>query len=166
MFPALTGGGTVLVGGNFHGAGPEQNASATYVGPGASINADATGNGDGGNIAIWSQDVTRVYGSVSARGGAGGGNGGFVETSSHNQLEVGGLRLDLRAPHGQGGNWLIDPISVSIIAGAGLTEVSAGPTFVPTTNGGATIGVDQINGRTCCQWHGGDYDRSWRRGYD
>src|SRR5205085_9141113 len=25
------GGGTVLVGGNFHGAGPEQNASQTYV---------------------------------------------------------------------------------------------------------------------------------------
>src|SRR5207249_4889880 len=35
------GGGMVLVGGNFHGAGLEQNASQTYVSSGASINADA-----------------------------------------------------------------------------------------------------------------------------
>src|SRR5205823_5838455 len=42
------GGGTVLVGGNFHGAGTEQNASNTYVGRGASISADAVTSGNGG----------------------------------------------------------------------------------------------------------------------
>src|ERR1019366_1386446 len=35
------GGGTALIGGNFHGAGPEQNASMTYVGSGGHIKADA-----------------------------------------------------------------------------------------------------------------------------
>ena len=144
-----TGGGTVLIGGNFHGTGSEQNASATYVAPGASINADATGNGNGGNIALWSQDVTRVYGSVSARGGAEGGNGGFVETSSHNQLDVTGMRLDLRAPLGQGGNWLIDPYDVMITGTNTNIDIPTGPVFTPNATGAnidvATI-VGQLNG--------------------
>src|SRR5919109_183922 len=50
------GGGTVLVGGNIHGAGPEQNASHTYVGSGVSINADALSSGNGGQVAVWSND--------------------------------------------------------------------------------------------------------------
>ncbi|MFA5916267.1 MAG: filamentous hemagglutinin N-terminal domain-containing protein, partial [Burkholderiales bacterium] len=142
-----TGGGIALVGGNFHGAGPEQNASATYVAAGASINADATGSGDGGNIAIWSQDVTRVYGSVSARGGAAGGNGGFVETSSHNQLDVTGMQLDLRAPLGRGGNWLLDPWNVTITTGGTASiDVPAGPTFTPNATG-ANIDVATIEGQ-------------------
>jgi len=75
------GGGTVLVGGNFHGAGAEQNASKTYVASGASIKADAVGSGNGGQVAVWSDDGTKFYGSISARGGAAGGHGGFVEVS-------------------------------------------------------------------------------------
>jgi len=141
------GGGTVLVGGNFHGAGPEQNASATYVAPGASINADATGKGNGGSIALWSEDVTRIYGSVSARGGAAGGDGGFVETSSHNQLDVTGMQLDLRAPRGQGGNWLIDPWNVTITTGGTTSiDVPAGPLFTPNATG-ANIDVATIEGQ-------------------
>ncbi|MBE0619266.1 MAG: filamentous hemagglutinin N-terminal domain-containing protein, partial [Burkholderiales bacterium] len=147
-----TGGGTVLVGGNFHGSGPEQNASATYIGPGASINADATGNGNGGSIALWSEDVTRVYGSVSARGGAEGGNGGFVETSSHNQLDVTGMQLDLRALRGQGGNWLIDPYNVTINAGAtGQVTVTGGSEFASNATGANIDAADiiaQLNGGT------------------
>src|SRR5207244_812111 len=48
------GGGTVLIGGNFHGAGSEQNASQTYVGSAVTINADAITSGNGGNVAVWS----------------------------------------------------------------------------------------------------------------
>src|SRR5258708_3143610 len=77
------GGGTVLVGGNFHGAGPEQNASATYVGKDASINADALTSGNGGKVAVWSNDATRAYGSISARGGVTGRDGGTRETTAH-----------------------------------------------------------------------------------
>src|SRR4051812_36485087 len=44
-----TGGGTVLVGGDFQGKNADiQNAQRTYVGSGVSINADATTQGDGG----------------------------------------------------------------------------------------------------------------------
>src|SRR5438552_5966836 len=63
------GGGTVLVGGNFPGAGPEQNASQTYVSSAASIRADAVTSGNGGKVAVWSNDGTKFYGSISARGG-------------------------------------------------------------------------------------------------
>ena len=45
-------GGTTLVGGNFQGKGPEQNASATYVGKEVSIKADAVGTGDGGKVIV------------------------------------------------------------------------------------------------------------------
>ncbi|MEK7413842.1 MAG: hypothetical protein AAB263_11060, partial [Planctomycetota bacterium] len=138
------GGGTVLVGGNFQGKGPEHNASAVWMGQGASINADAGSTGDGGKVIVWSENVSRVHGAISARGGSVSGNGGFVETSSHNQLEVGGLQLDLRAPNGQGGEWLIDPLNVTIVAGGANTTVTAAPNFAPTASG-AQIGVDNIN---------------------
>src|SRR5256885_2214220 len=77
------GGGEILIGGNAHGAGPEQNALTTYVGPVVVINADATRAGDGGKVIVWSNDTTRAYGSISARGGEQSGNGGFIETSGH-----------------------------------------------------------------------------------
>src|SRR5438876_2986738 len=53
------GGGTVLVGGNFHGSGAEQNASRTYVGADTTINVDARSSGNGGNVAIWADRDTR-----------------------------------------------------------------------------------------------------------
>ena len=74
-----TGGGTVLVGGDFRGKNDTiQNAQATYVSPDATIAADAKQNGDGGKIIVWGDDVARVYGTISARGGSEGGNGGVV----------------------------------------------------------------------------------------
>ena len=37
--------------------------------------------GDGGKVAVWSNKHTVFNGTISAKGGAQGGNGGFVETS-------------------------------------------------------------------------------------
>src|SRR5205807_4344931 len=62
------GGGTVLIGGNFHGAGPEQNAHTTTVAQGAVINASAVTRGDGGNVAVWADGSTRFDGTIVARG--------------------------------------------------------------------------------------------------
>src|SRR5580692_2564079 len=47
------GGGTVLIGGGFHGAGPIANAQTTTVGR-ATITADAVASGNGGKVAVWS----------------------------------------------------------------------------------------------------------------
>jgi hypothetical protein len=55
--------------------------------PQSSITADAITSGDGGKVIVWSDDTTRAYGSISARGGAQSGNGGFVEVSGKNWLD-------------------------------------------------------------------------------
>ncbi|HEY6241434.1 MAG TPA: filamentous hemagglutinin N-terminal domain-containing protein, partial [Burkholderiales bacterium] len=71
-----TGGGTVLVGGDQHGANPNvQNAQQTLIGPDGVIRADAKTTGDGGRVIVWSDAETQVFGSISAQGGAQSGNG-------------------------------------------------------------------------------------------
>jgi filamentous hemagglutinin family protein len=122
------GGGTVLVGGDYRGANPAiANASATYVGPQTSIRADAIDSGDGGRVVVWSNDATRAYGSISARGGATSGDGGFAEVSGH-YLDF-GARADLRAAHGTAGNLLLDPNDITIQATGPTTVVSSPPNF-------------------------------------
>ncbi|HEX8611312.1 MAG TPA: MBG domain-containing protein, partial [Telluria sp.] len=126
------GGGTILVGGDYQGANPlVRNADATFVGPAAQLRADAGGAGDGGKVIVWSGQATRVFGAVSANGGAQGGNGGFIETSGK-FLDVAGARIGASAPRGKGGQWLLDPYSVSIDTQDSLTDVSAGPNFSST----------------------------------
>ncbi len=107
------GGGTALVGGNFHGAGPEQNAGMSTVTGKVSINADAITRGDGGKVAIWSDDVTKFLGAVSARGGARGGDGGLVEVSGKQVLDFRG-QVDTRAPNGATGLLLLDPDALTL----------------------------------------------------
>src|SRR6266571_1514885 len=146
------GGGTVLVGGDFHGANPSvQNASMTYVSQDSTINADALTNGNGGKVVVWSDQVTRVFGSISARGGAQSGDGGFAETSSKGYLEI-TRTPDLAAKHGHGGTWLLDPESINITnAQLNITETPGidgvtAETFVPATpNAVTTIDVANIN---------------------
>ncbi|MGE5492081.1 MAG: caspase family protein [Actinomycetota bacterium] len=102
------GGGQVLVGGDWQGKNPSvANAQTTTMQAGASIKADATGNGNGGKVVLWSEQNTDFKGSIFARGGASGGNGGQVETSGHS-LQIGGT-VDTRAPKGAMGFWLLDP---------------------------------------------------------
>src|SRR5580765_1040238 len=120
------GGGTVLIGGDQHGANPNvQNADRTLIGPDGVIRADAGTTGDGGRVIVWADGDTRFYGAISAQGGAQSGNGGFVETSGKLGLDVQGGRVSAGATNGQSGTWLLDPTNVSIIsgvAGAANTE--------------------------------------------
>lgn len=76
------GGGNINIGGNYQGKGPLPNANAVVMAPTATLLADAGNSGDGGNIILWSDNLTKAYGNISARGGLNGGNGGFIETSS------------------------------------------------------------------------------------
>lgn len=108
------GGGTVLVGGDYQGKNPSvQNAAATYMSADSQITADAITNGNGGKVIFWSDDTTRAHGSVSAQGGAQGGNGGLIETSGH-WLDVAGIKVNANAPNGKSGTWLLDPTDVTI----------------------------------------------------
>jgi filamentous hemagglutinin family protein len=90
------GGGTVLVGGDYQGKNAAvMNAQQAYVGKDALIRADALERGNGGKVVVWSDAATQVFGAISARGGAAGGNGGMVETSGH-YLDMQGT-VDTRA---------------------------------------------------------------------
>jgi len=108
------GGGTILVGGDEHGANPDvQNAKYTTVESGANLAADATDNGDGGKVIVWSDDTTKFDGHISAKGGPDGGNGGFAEVSGKQNLYLTG-HADLSAAHGAFGTLLLDPGTVHI----------------------------------------------------
>ena len=119
-----SGGGTVLIGGDFQGTGDIRTASQTTVNSGTSIHADAYVNGDGGEVVIWSEEDTRFSGQISARGGREGGNGGLIETSGKQYLAVVGGQVDASAPKGSSGAWLLDPRNVTI-----QDATTAGGTF-------------------------------------
>ena len=125
------GGGKVLIGGDWGGGNPNtslvKNSSAkleSFVIPTATtvsvdaattINASATGHGNGGKVVLWSDSETTFAGTILARGGAKSGDGGFVETSSHGQLAFTG-NVDTRAPRGKAGTLLLDPEDIHIVS--------------------------------------------------
>lgn len=142
-----SGGGTVLIGGDYQGkGGGVQNASKTYVSHDSTIDVSATDKGNGGKSIIWSNDGTMFYGTIFARGGVNGGNGGFVETSGKDFLEILGAKVDASATFGNYGSWLLDPRNVTI-AGATANGAFGGGNpdiFTPTADN-ATIDVATIN---------------------
>ena len=126
------GGGTVLVGGNYQGKGPEPNAITTTVASDAIIKADALTAGDGGTVIVWADNVTRAHGTITAQGGTQGGNGGLVETSGH-LLDVDGIRVSTAAQQGMAGNWLLDPWNVDIVSDSTATSgTPAANSYNPT----------------------------------
>lgn len=121
------GGGQVRIGGDYQGKNAAiANAQTAYVGQDVSIRANATDNGNGGRVIVWSDDTTRAYGAIEARGGALGGHGGFVETSGHRVLSVSGMRVDTRAAQGAVGTWLLDPADITITHAASSTSPLVG----------------------------------------
>jgi hypothetical protein len=133
------GGGTILVGGNFHGAGPEQNALTTRVDAGAILQANALKTGNGGKIAVWSNEATQFAGSISAMGGALSGDGGFVETSGHDFLGVLGAKVNLTALHGAVGTWLLDPSDLTISTNATSNTPFASNTYTANEPNSSTV---------------------------
>jgi filamentous hemagglutinin family protein len=122
-----SGGGEVLVGGDYLGKNPNvPNANAVVLAPDGKILADATSNGDGGKVILWSDEYTGFYGNISARGGMFTGDGGFVETSSKINLQAFGLG-NVGSVSGTPGNWLLDPADVTIVATGGSGMSNQGP---------------------------------------
>lgn len=114
------GGGTVLAGGDYQGSNPlVQNALTAYMGSDTSIKADASDEGNGGKVILWSDGSTTAHGNISARGGALSGSGGLIETSGHT-IDFSRVRVNTSAGKGPFGLWLIDPQDLVIdAAGAG-----------------------------------------------
>ncbi|MEW6494954.1 MAG: filamentous hemagglutinin N-terminal domain-containing protein, partial [Cyanobacteriota bacterium] len=55
----VNGGGTVRIGGDYQGQGTLPRASQTLVSENSMIAADATNNGNGGQVIVWSDQLTR-----------------------------------------------------------------------------------------------------------
>lgn len=108
------GGGVVRLGG---GLASEQTSRAetTTIASGATIDVSATDAGNGGTVAVWGNDKAEFAGTIDARGGAAGGDGGFVEVSSKGLLQFLG-NVYAEAPHGKAGTVLLDPESIRIEA--------------------------------------------------
>ena len=148
-----TGGGTVLVGGDWQGSGYMRQATKVTMEAGATIDASATDQGDGGKVVLWSDvhnadSVTRVNGSIKAEAGPNGGDGGKVETSGH-VLNVDDIQVQNNAPAGEGGTWLLDPYDVTISSGATATETFTAGVYTPSGNNSvinATTLATNLNG--------------------
>ncbi len=136
------GGGTVRIGGGEKGQEPIPNAEVTFVSQDSTINADALHEGNGGKVTVFSLGTSRIYGTISARGGEKSGNGGFVETSGIAFLDV-TIPPDVAAPAGKGGTWLIDPRNIDIVAGDGNDNINDDNPF-EATDDDAQLGIELI----------------------
>ncbi|NET62833.1 MAG: hypothetical protein F6K47_44120, partial [Symploca sp. SIO2E6] len=97
----------------------------TYISPNARINADALTHGDGGRVIVWSDEITRFYGEISAHGGSESGDGGFVEVSGKEQLIFEG-QVDTGSDTGNIGTLLLDPVNIEIRSGNGDGDDNGG----------------------------------------
>ena len=127
------GGGDIQIGGDYLGTGTTPTAIETYIAPYTLIYNDALRHGDGGRTIVWSDGDTYFYGNIYGRGGTVSGDGGFAETSGKQYLDARGF-VDLTAPHGTKGTYLLDPTDITIYGNVDPNFVST-DTTVDLSNG-------------------------------
>jgi len=114
------GGGLIEIGGEFQGGGTLEHAKTTSVNYSATLSADATDTGKGGEVIVWSDEETLFGGTVQARGGVNGGDGGQIEISSKDTMKIAGNATTTAAARMHGyvaGNLLLDPKNITIETG-------------------------------------------------
>lgn len=121
-------GGGIQFGGAWQGGTPGDpdrlhTAQVTIVSDGAVFEVDSWDLGQGGEAVVWADRFTAFAGSISARGGARGGDGGAVEVSGKLQLAMTGL-VDTLADNGTPGSLLLDPNYV-VITGDGIADLNS-----------------------------------------
>lgn len=127
-------GGEILIGGGQQGLNPDiNNATSTSIAQHAQVHADATEHGKGGRVIVFAENDVHVHGEITARGGLNGGDGGFIETSGLDWLDITHVP-DASATQGSAGEWLIDPNNITIAVGTGF-NMTGGPNFNSTDNG-------------------------------
>jgi len=127
------GGGDILIGGDWQGGANEhrrvfddpnalRQATIVTMDRGVLIDASVTQNGDGGTVVLWSDitnpnSVTSAHGTIYAKGGSQGGDGGQIETSGAKLITdgvSGSAAARNLAAGGKAGDWLFDPNNVTI----------------------------------------------------
>ncbi|MBM3366483.1 MAG: hypothetical protein FJY48_12415, partial [Betaproteobacteria bacterium] len=136
-----SGGGKILVGGDWQGSGDLRQATTVTMNENATIDASAIQSGDGGKVVLWSDvsnpdAITEVNGAINANGGYLSGNGGNIETSG-NRVLIDGIRTSAGARAGRVGLWLIDPFDIMIgtdTTGTPFSSSGTDYTFTSATN--------------------------------
>lgn len=124
------GGGLALIGGDIQGGKASAATLARYgltlqeqgiptatnvtVDRASVIDASAIDDGDGGQVIAWADDTMNFQGTVNAKGGRVGGNGGFAEVSGWQRLMFENIEADLTAPNGKSGTILFDPDIITV----------------------------------------------------
>ncbi|MEN9897663.1 MAG: hypothetical protein RLZZ66_1312 [Pseudomonadota bacterium] len=144
------GGGDVLIGGDWQGQGNLPQATKVTMQTKAKIDANAIENGHGGKVVLWSdvkntESTTEIHGEISAKGGAKSGDGGKIETSGH-KFDVNDIKINASAPKGKNGEWLIDPVDITIDSTLSAPNTILTSTIVNTLNSGTnvTVSTDDI----------------------
>ena len=90
------------------------NLTGDNIATTGAISADGGSNGQGGTIKIIANHKTAVDGQLSAQGGQLSGDGGFIETSG-DVVNIGDhSSIQANSPQGKAGQWLIDPVNITI----------------------------------------------------
>ncbi|MGE0386612.1 MAG: filamentous hemagglutinin N-terminal domain-containing protein, partial [Gammaproteobacteria bacterium] len=131
------GGGDVRIGGGRAGGEGLKASNVTAVDRLTLVRADATGDGDGGTAVLWSAGDTHFSGTITARGGMTGGDGGLIEVSGRSIYNLG--RIDLSAVAGNGGTLVLDPVLITIQAGSIINTTGFAD---PTNSEGSSFGSD------------------------
>lgn len=158
-----TGGGQVLIGGDWQGSGDTPRAQTVSIDAASRIDASATRQGDGGRIVLWSDGATAVAATLKAKG-AGTGSGGEIETSGHT-IDFAGISIDASAPGGIAGQWLVDAEDLNVDAASGATisgvlgggtNVTLNTSAMATSGSGATsMGNGDITIAAALGWSSG-----------
>ncbi len=138
------GGGEVLIGGDYQGKGVVQNATKTAAASGTTVKANAITSGNGGKVIFWSDDTTRFFGAIEAKGGAKSGDGGFVEVSGKKFLDFNGDVLTTAA-NGKVGTLLLDPDDIIIKDGSSASDDGqiSGDHVVLFADGSGTFNISE-----------------------
>jgi filamentous hemagglutinin family protein len=148
------GGGTARIGGDYQGTGNLPRATQTTVDSNSKISANGTQSGAGGRVIVWADGNTRMNGEVTATGIA---QGGLIETSGKQTLDVTGARVSASASNGVAGTWLLDPTDINIVNGGTGTPTSgtfnppssssiAPTTIASTMNAGTNVVISTAGG--------------------
>lgn len=144
-----TGGGEILVGGDWQGSNADlyPHASRVTLTDTSDLSAQATQQGNGGKIVLWSgmdkaNGQTTVAGRLNAESSGNQTTGGQIETSGKSLVIAAGTDVKTR-----GGEWLLDPVNITIdstLAGTISTSLNSGSVTIsttsPTTNNPSTSG--------------------------
>jgi hypothetical protein len=131
-----TGGGNILVGGDWQGSSGILQATYNTVEKDSLIDVSSLGVGDGGKIVVWSDikdsnSKTTVNGQLFSKANI--GDGGKIETSG-SLINTEGAEINASAVTGKGGLWLIDPYDYIITS-------SAATSITSTLNSGTNVSV-------------------------